>query len=100
MKFRHYLLGRKFTFHVDHVAVLYIADKSTLIGKLAGWCLLLQEFTFDIVHRPGSQHVLADYLSCLEMDAMAAILDDLPDSTVLTVTPMNLRTTPTAGYTK
>ena len=49
-KFRHYLLGRKFTFHVDHAALLYIADKSSLTGKLA---LLLQEFTFDIVHRPG-----------------------------------------------
>ena len=61
-KFRHYLLGHKFTFHVDHAALLYIADKSTLTGKLARWALLLQEFTFDIVDRPGSQHALADYL--------------------------------------
>ena len=28
-----------------------------------------------------------DYLSCLEMDSTAVILDDLPDAAVLTVTP-------------
>ena len=33
-KFRHYLLGRKFTFHVDHATLLYIANKSTLTGNL------------------------------------------------------------------
>ena len=26
-KFRHYLLGRKFTFHVDHSALLYLVNK-------------------------------------------------------------------------
>ena len=38
-KFRHYLLGKKFTFHVDHFALLYL--------------LLLQEFEFNILHQPG-----------------------------------------------
>ena len=89
VKFRHYLLGRKFTFHVDHAALLYIADKSTLTGKLARWALLLQEFTFDIVDRPGSQHALADYLSCLELDATTPIPDDLLDATILEITPLS-----------
>ena len=40
-KFRHYLLGRKFTFHVDHAAILYLVEKQTLTGKLARWMLLL-----------------------------------------------------------
>ena len=26
-KFRHYLLGRKFTFHVDHATLLYMVEK-------------------------------------------------------------------------
>ena len=34
-KFRHYLLGRKFTFHVDHFALLYLVSKQELTGKLA-----------------------------------------------------------------
>ena len=62
-KFRHYLLGRKFTFHVDLSALLYVVSKQSLIRKLARWTLLLQEFEFNIVHRPGLQHVVPDYLS-------------------------------------
>ena len=76
-------------FHIDHVALLYIAGKSTLPGKLAKWALLLQEFTFDIVCRPGSQHTLAEYLSHLEIEATATIPDDLPDAAILTITPMS-----------
>ena len=41
-KFRHYLLGKKFTFHVDHAALLYLVSKQSLTGKLARWMLLLQ----------------------------------------------------------
>ena len=40
-KFRHYLLGKKFTFHVDHSALLYLASKQELTWKLARWTLLL-----------------------------------------------------------
>ena len=34
-KFQHYLLGRKFTFHVDHSALLYLVMKQYLTGRLA-----------------------------------------------------------------
>ena len=49
-KFRHHLLGRKFTFHVDHSAPLYLVNKQALTGRLARWILLLQEFDFQIQH--------------------------------------------------
>ena len=65
-KFRHYLLGQKFTFHVNHSTLLYLVSKQELIGKLARWTLILQEFEFDILHRLGVQHAIADYPSCLE----------------------------------
>ena len=65
-KYRHYLLGRKFSFHVDHSTLIYLVSKASLTGKLARWTLLLQEFEFDILHRPGVQHAVADYLSRLE----------------------------------
>ena len=39
-KFWHYLLGRKFMFHVDHVTLLYLVEKHALTGKLAKWMLL------------------------------------------------------------
>jgi hypothetical protein len=49
-KFRYYLLGKQFTFHVDHLALVYLVSKASLIGKLARWTLLLQEYEFDIVY--------------------------------------------------
>ena len=59
-KFQHYLLEKKFTFNVDYFALLYLASKQELIGKLAHQMPLLQEFEFDILHRLGMQHALAD----------------------------------------
>ena len=40
-KFQHYLLGRRFTFHVDHSALLYLVNKQALTSRLARWMLLL-----------------------------------------------------------
>ena len=80
-------------FHVDRAALLYIANKSTLTRTLARWALLLQEFTFE-VDRPGSQHALADYLSHLEVDSIAAIPNDLPDVAILTITSISTREDP------
>jgi hypothetical protein len=87
-KFRHYLLGKRFTFHVDYSALVYLVSKASLVGKLARWTLLLQEYEFDIVHRPGAQHAVADYLSRMESgEAPTGVADDFPDGGVVTVTP-------------
>mgnify|MGYP002775443223 CR=1 FL=1 len=41
-KYRHkYLLGHKFSFHVDHSALIYLVSKASLTGKIARWTLLL-----------------------------------------------------------
>ena len=98
-KLRHYLLGRKFTFHVDHLALVYLVCKQELTGKLARWTFLLQEFEFDILHRPGAQHAIADYLSHLESgEEGLGVHDDFPDAQVfqvetLTTTDMGEDTT-------
>ena len=65
-KLQHYLWGRKFSFHVDHSAILYFVSKVSLTSKLARWILLLQEFELEIYHRSGIQHAVADYLSRLD----------------------------------
>jgi hypothetical protein len=86
-KFRHYLLDKRFTFHVDHTALVYLVFKALLTGKLARWTLLLQEYELDIVHRPGAQHAVADYLLWLESgEAPAGVADDFHDAGVMTVT--------------
>ncbi|MCO5605014.1 hypothetical protein L7F22_059190 [Adiantum nelumboides] len=65
-KFHHYLLGWHFFFHVDHSALLYLVHQQNLTGRLARWVLLLQEFEFEVIHRPGAQHAMADYFSRLD----------------------------------
>ena len=87
MKFRHYLLDRKFTFHVDHSALLYLVNKQALTGQQARWMLLLQEFDVQIHHWPGVQHAVADYFSHLESGEPAdSTYDDLPDAGLFTLT--------------
>ena len=79
--FQHYPLGQKFTFHVDHSTLLYLVLKESLTGKLARCTRLLQEFEFDIIHRPGLQHAVANYLSQLEMgEPGTGVQDDFPDA--------------------
>ena len=86
-KFSHLLLGKKFTLHVDHATLLYLVSKQSLTGKLARWMLLLQEFEFDIQHRPDTQHAVADYLSRLVNGADAVNGDDdFLDGAILHIT--------------
>ena len=86
-KFRHYLLGKKLVFHVDHAALLYLVSKQLLTGKLAQWMLLLHEFDFYIQHQPGTQHAIVDYRSWIENgeDAMEGD-DDFPDGEIVHIT--------------
>ena len=80
-KFWHYLLGQKFTFHFDHSALLYVVSKRSLADKLTRWTLLLQEFEFDIFHRLGLQHAVADYLSPPKTgEPGIGVQDDFPDA--------------------
>jgi hypothetical protein len=74
--------------HVDHSALVYLVSKASLTGMLARWTLLLQEYEFDIVHRTGAQHAVADYLSRLESgEAPTGVANDFPNAGVMTVIP-------------
>jgi hypothetical protein len=64
-KFGHYLLGNKFVFYVDHMALVYLVNKPQLLGKIARWLLLFLKYDFTIVYKLGRIHVVADALSRL-----------------------------------
>ncbi|MCO5552318.1 hypothetical protein L7F22_005829 [Adiantum nelumboides] len=82
-KFWHYLLGSRFFFHVDHSALLYLARQQNLTGRLARWVLLLQEFEFEVIHHPGAQHAVVDYLACLDSgEPSTRIADEFPDASL------------------
>jgi site-specific DNA-cytosine methylase len=61
--FRYYLYGKKFQLITDHQPLKWIMTNSKLTGKLARWALILQEYEFEIIHRPGESNGNADGLS-------------------------------------
>ena len=57
--------------------------------------LLLQEFDFEVIHRLGAQHAVADYLSRLDIgEIMIGIDDELPDASLFFVTKVERPTVP------
>ncbi len=64
-KFRHYLLGNKFVFYVDHMALVYLANKPQVSRRITTWLLLFLEYDFTIVYKPSKVHVIVDALSRL-----------------------------------
>jgi hypothetical protein len=61
--FRPYLLGCHFTVRTDHGSLAWLRNFKDPEGQLARWLEQLQEYDFEIVHRPGRLHRNADALS-------------------------------------
>jgi hypothetical protein len=59
-KFRHYLLGNKFVFYVDHMALVYLVNKPKVLGIIIRWLLLFLKYDFIIVYKPRRTHVVVD----------------------------------------
>lgn len=70
-KFRPYIEGTAFTIITDHASLKWLMSQKDLSGRLARWSLKLQGYTFDIVHRKGTQNVVADTLSRTDVDELA-----------------------------
>ena len=62
-KFQPYLHRRRFTVVTDHSSLHWLMNVKDASGRLATWALLLQQYDFEIVHRPGKVHGNADSLS-------------------------------------
>jgi hypothetical protein len=58
-KFKHYLLGNKFVFYVDHMALVYLINKPQVSWKITKWLLLFLEYDFIVVYKLGKTHVVA-----------------------------------------
>ena len=61
--FRCYLFGTQFTLVTDHQLLKWLMESDKLMGKLARWALILQEYDFQVVHRPRVANLDADGLS-------------------------------------
>jgi hypothetical protein len=75
-KFRHYFLGSHFKFFTDHSALKYLVNKLVLEGRICLWLLLFQEFSFEVIIKPGRCNVGPDHLSRLESGESGRAVDD------------------------
>ena len=62
-KFRHYLIGKRFTLKTDNRILSYMNTSKS--KKLANWALKLSDYTFDIVHIPSKHNAVSDFFSRL-----------------------------------
>ncbi len=67
--FRPYLYGHRFTVITDHSALKWLMTCKSPSGRLQRWSLTLQEYDFDVQHKPGKSMVHVDALSRLPTTA-------------------------------
>lgn len=61
--FHHYLYGRKFTIRTDHGSLRWLTNFKQLEGQLCRWVTILENYDYEIVHRPSRVHGNADALT-------------------------------------
>ena len=80
-KFRHYLLGYRIVFHMDHDSLKYLVNEvPDLSRRIARWILLLQEFAYEVVVKSEKSNANADFLSRQRgMPAVKSLIADFSD---------------------
>ena len=78
--FRPYLFGRKFTLYTDHKPLTYAVNLKDAHGKIARWILRLEDYDYDIKHRPGKQNIVADGLSRIHQELHSNEQDESSDA--------------------
>ena len=66
--FRPWIDGCQVEVRTDHSPLLWLQKNVNKTPKLARWVLRLQEFNFNLQHRPGKAQVVADALSRHPLD--------------------------------
>ena len=66
--FRPWIDGYQVLVRTDHSPLLWLQKNVNKTPKLARWVLKLQEFNFELQHRPGKAQVVADALSRSPLD--------------------------------
>ena len=62
-RLRHLLVGMPITIVTDCMCLVYLNANKTSVPQIARWSLMLQDFTFEVRHRPGEKMAHADALS-------------------------------------
>ncbi|RXN09687.1 Transposon Ty3-I Gag-Pol poly [Labeo rohita] len=82
--FRPYIEGLHVTIFTDHSGLKWLLRLlASPTGRLARWSLRLQDFDFDVVHKPGSRNKVPDALSRNPVTDDVPPMDLLPDYAVI-----------------
>lgn len=73
-KFRPYLEGTPFTVITDHHSLIWLHNLKDPRGRLARWAVRLQQYSFEILHRPGRNHAVPDALSRAVVSVEAIVI--------------------------
>ena len=99
-EFKNILLGQDIKVFTDHKNLTYKTHNSTRVMR---WRLTIEEFGPELIYIPGNKNIVADALSCLNMDDAsnnnqndgyfcAEMLALNPDDLPLTAHPLNYKT--------
>lgn len=69
-QFHCYLYGSKFTLRTDNRPLSWLRKLKKRAPRLARWILKLQEYEFEIIHRPGTSNSNTDTLSRLPVNTI------------------------------
>jgi len=77
---RSYLEGAEFLFRCDHRALLSVLTNMSPNARIIRWRLRLPEYTYEIRHKPGKDHKVADALSRLPTEGLDStpLDEDIP----------------------
>jgi hypothetical protein len=85
-KFRNYFLGGHFKFFTNHSTLKYLVNKTLLEGRICRWLLLFQEFSFEVIFKPGKLNLGLKHLSRLDLGESGRAIDDqLPDANIFNI---------------
>jgi len=62
-QFRQYLLGRHIVIRTDHAALSWLRRTPEPMPQLARWLTFIEQYDYEVAHRPGKRHGNADGLS-------------------------------------
>jgi hypothetical protein len=90
-KFKHFLLGNKFVFYVDHMALVYLFNKPQVFKRIARWLLFL-EYEFIVNYNLGRTHMVVYVLSkLLDSSKPLGIPYQIVDASLLFIKPIQMQ---------